>query len=93
MIEQFQGYLDIEKTHAYAEHLGFPKFSFYVPFLVKSLYELNRVQWLIDIILDITDGKGSKSILFMPHNQKAETGYLFTRPWSRAGHDTIILGK
>ncbi len=93
MIEQFQGYLDIEHTHAYAAHFGFPKFSFYVPFLVKSLYEINRVQWLIDILMDITDGKGSKMILFMPYDPKGEPGYLFTRPWIRAGHDTILLGK
>jgi len=50
-------YLDIEANHQYVEHFGFRKFSFYIPFLVKNLHQVNRVEWLKEIILDITGAR------------------------------------
>jgi hypothetical protein len=93
MEEQFSKYLDIERNHQYVEHFGFKKFRFYVPFVVKNLYQVNRIKWLQEIILDLTDKKGSKTILLQEYDEKGEPGYLFKRPWQRAGHPPFELSK
>ena len=52
MEEQLSKYLDIEANHTYVEHFGFKRFAFYIPFIVKNLYQTNRIEWLKKIILD-----------------------------------------
>lgn len=39
----------------------------------------------------MTDGKGSKTILFKVQRDDAPAGYLFTEGWSRVGHGPVTL--
>jgi hypothetical protein len=93
MEEQLTKYLDIEANHTYVEHFGFKRYGFYVPFIVKNLYQVNRVEWLKQIILDITKGTGSKTILLKEYDPDAKLGYILTTDWHRAGHAPFNLLK
>jgi hypothetical protein len=41
----------------------------------------------------ITDGRGSKTLIFKVANRDSAAGYLFGEPWERVGHDPIVLTK
>lgn len=90
---KFRAWLIIEESLDYQLHFGFPKGSFFVPFLCDRLYQTDRVKWLMDILSDMTGGKGSKLLMFMRFKRDGTPGYVFNEPWERVGHDPIILSQ
>jgi hypothetical protein len=41
----------------------------------------------------MTNGRGSKILLFKVERDDAPPGYLFTEPWDRVGHGAISFSK
>ena len=83
---KLSAYLAIEKDEAYRSHFGFP--IFFVPFLTT---DTTRMRSMMAALEKMTDGKGSKTILFKVQRDDAPAGYLFTEGWSRVGHGPVTL--
>jgi hypothetical protein len=93
IIDQFEAYLAIEREREYVSHFGFPDGSFFVPFLVKSIHQTDRVEWMKDILEEMTEGKGSKTMMFMRYQPEGAPGYLFNEAWERVGYGPVTLAK
>jgi len=91
--EQLSAYLAIERDRIPETYYAFPPKSWYVPFLVRNAHQADRVKWMIEILNRLTNGAGSKTILFMRYNPDGKPGYLFTEPWWRAGYEPVYLNK
>ena len=48
---------------------------------------------MMDELDRITDGRGSKTLIFKVANRESAPGYLFNEPWERVGYDPITLSK
>ncbi|MGA2496068.1 MAG: replication-relaxation family protein [Roseiarcus sp.] len=88
IFSKFKAYLAIEAAETYRTHFGFP--VFFVPFITTSA---SRMRSMMDELDRITDGRGSKTLIFKVANRESTPGYLFAEPWERVGHDPIILLK
>ncbi len=85
---KFKAYLAIEANETYRTHFGFP--IFFVPFVTTSA---SRMRSMMDELDRITDGRGSKTLIFKVASPDRAAGYLFGEPWERVGHDPIALSK
>jgi hypothetical protein len=85
---KFKAYLAVEAAETYRTHFGFP--VFFVPFVTTSA---SRMRSMMDELDRITDGRGSKTLIFKVANRDGAPGYLFGEPWERVGHDPIVLSK
>ena len=81
-------YLTIERDETYRSHFGFP--IFFVPFLTT---DTARIKSMMAELERVTNGRGSKILLFKVARDEAPAGYLFTEPWERVGYDAISLAK
>lgn len=79
--------------HGYEKHFGTGRF--FVPFITIGE---PRMRSAIRTVLKLTDGKGSKHILFKYVDDFASfasfppaTGHMLTVPWERAGHEADVL--
>lgn len=85
---KFKAYLSIESGGVYKSHFGFP--NFFVPFVTTNV---SRMRAMMNELERITQGIGSKTLVFKVANQEGAPGYLFNEPWERVGYDPIILAK
>src|SRR5271170_1452406 len=60
MIEQFQGWIDVINNQTYKTHFGIKPGSFFVLFLVRNHDQTDRIKWLHEIVLELTDKKTAK---------------------------------
>ena len=88
IFSKFKAYLAIEADETYRTHFGFP--IFFVPFVTTSA---SRMRAMMDELDRITDGHGSKTLIFKVASQEGAPGYLYSEPWERVGHDPIVLSK
>ena len=88
IFSKFKAYLAVEAAETYRTHFGFP--VFYVPFVTTSA---SRMRSMMEELDRITDGRGSKMLIFKVANRESTPGYLFGEPWERVGHDPIVLSK
>jgi len=77
----------------YEKHLGTDRF--FVP--IVTIGE-QRMRGIIRLLLKLTEGKGSKHILFKHINDFSSyasfppaTGHMLTKPWERAGHEPFDI--
>ncbi|MGD1015337.1 MAG: hypothetical protein ABR863_02700 [Roseiarcus sp.] len=85
---KFKAYLAIEENETYRAHFGFP--IFFVPFVTTSAVRMRSMMGELD---RITDGRGSKMLIFKVASRDSAPGYLFGEPWERVGYDPIVLSK
>jgi hypothetical protein len=88
IFSKFKAYLAIEANETYRTHFGFP--IFFVPFVTTSA---SRMRAMMDELDRITQGLGSKMLIFKVANRDGAPGYLFHEPWERVGYDPILLSK
>jgi hypothetical protein len=88
IFSKFKAYLAVEAAETYRTHFGFP--VFFVPFITTNA---SRMRSMMDELDRITDGRGSKTLIFKVANRESKPGYLFGEPWERVGHDPIVLSK
>ena len=88
IFSKFKAYLAIEANETYRTHFGFP--IFFVPFVTTSA---SRMRAMMDELDRITQGLGSKMLIFKLANGYGAPGYLFNEPWERVGYDPILLSK
>ena len=88
IFSKFKAYLAIEANETYRTHFGFP--IFFVPFVTTSAA---RMRSMMEELARITDGRGSKTLLFKVASQDGAPGYLFSEQWERVGYDPIVLSK
>jgi hypothetical protein len=88
IFSKFKAYLAVEAAETYRTHFGFP--VFFVPFVTTSA---SRMRSMMEELDRITDGRGSKTLIFKVANRENRPGYLFGEPWERVGHDPIVLSK
>jgi hypothetical protein len=88
IFSKFKAYLAVEAAETYRTHFGFP--IFFVPFVTTSA---SRMRSMMDELNRITDGRGSKMLIFKVANRDGAPGYLFREPWERVGHEPIALSK
>jgi hypothetical protein len=93
MIEQIQGWIDVIKNQTYRTHLGIKPGSFFILFLVRNHDQTDRIKWLQEIVLELTDYKTAKAFLFQHYDLRGELGYVVTRDCLRAGNDPLNLLK
>ena len=88
IFSKFKAYLAIESNETYRTHFGFP--IFFVPFVTTSA---SRMRAMMDELDRITQGLGSKMLIFKIANRDGAPCYLFNEPWERVGYDPILLSK
>ena len=79
----------------YKSHFGIP--SGYVPIVTIGR---GRMESIMRLLLKLTDGKGSRHILFKRIDDFSSyasfppaTGHMLTEPWQRAGHEPLDILK
>lgn len=79
----------------YRKHFGLP--AVFVP--IVTIGEA-RMRSMMRLLLKLTDGRGSRHILFKHIDDFASyapfppaTGHMLTEPWERAGHDPYSIGS
>ena len=88
IFSKFMAYLAIESEKTYQSHFGFP--SFFVPFVTTNG---SRMRSMMDELDRITNGRGSKTLIFKVASRESAPGYLFNEPWERVGFEPIILSR
>jgi hypothetical protein len=88
IFSKFKAYLAVEAAETYRTHFGFP--IFFVPFVTTSA---SRMRSMMDELNRITDGRGSKMLIFKVASRDSAPGYLFGEVWERVGHDPMVLSK
>jgi len=94
IVKKLLAYLSIERTGTYCCHFGFP--NLFVPFVTTSA---TRVQSMMEALARITEGRGSKFILFKawPNPGAASAlpplGHILTEPWQRVGFPDLWLDR
>jgi hypothetical protein len=88
-------YLAIAEQGIHRSHFGFP--NFLVPFITTGAA---RLASMIDLVERLTDGRGSKILLFKtfptftsPEKPPAPSGDILTAPWQRAGFPPLHLDR
>ena len=88
IFSKFMAYLNIEADETYRSHFGFP--IFFVPFVTNDETRMRSMMAELD---RMTQGRGSKTIIFKVARADGSPGYLFTEPWQRVGYGEIILSR
>ena len=91
MTEQIQGWIDIITNQTYYTHLGIKPGSFFFLFLVRNHHQTDRIKWLHEIVLEMTDNKTAKEFLFQQYVPMGEIGFVVTRDCLRAGNSPLNL--
>lgn len=88
LYKKFVLYLAIEAQGIHRAHFGFP--NLYVPVITTNAARLASMMRLLE---RITDGRGSKNILFRtfpaftsPEKPPTPSGHMLTEDWQRVGH-------
>jgi hypothetical protein len=95
IVKKFAAYLAIIGQELYRSHFGFP--NFFVPFITTSEA---RMQSMMKAVCRLTDGAGSKALLFktIPGFASHEgppppTGHMLAEPWQRAGFPPLCIDR
>jgi hypothetical protein len=89
IFKKFVAYLSIEEKKTYRSHFGFP--NFFVPFVTTTEV---RMRSMISLLEKVTDGRGSRVILFKCYLSAAASpqfSQVLTDPWRRAGYPSLAL--
>ena len=91
---KLMAYLTILNQGLFSTYLGVP--NYFIPFYTGSVRRMESMMRMLD---KLTDGKGSKNILFATHPsiyaaKKAEpSGKALTQAYKRVGHPDFYLNK
>lgn len=91
IFKKFLAYLAIEERQTYRSHFGLP--NLFVPFATATE---SRMRSMMKLLEKITDGRGSRSILFKvypPATVRPVSKSLLSEPWQRIGHPALYLSQ
>lgn len=91
IFRKFLAYLAIEEKQLHRSQFGFP--NMFVPFGTTSE---SRMRSMMKLLAKITDGRGSRIILFKccsPTATEAQPAHILTEPWQRVGFSPLSLDR
>jgi hypothetical protein len=93
--KKFAAYSAIVDQSVYKSHFGFP--NFFVPVISTSIA---RMQSMMSLLGQITEGRGSKIFLFKTfpaftsfEKRPTPTGHMIKQPWHRVGFAPFFLDR